>query len=162
MDASEKTRAWTLTDELVLEVYAMTRRPSSPGPEDLMTSLRGCAVRAAMKIVQGVHGSKGDLGACLRSALCSLAELRYYVYLARRLGVIDLRRYRTACGRHERAVRCVRALLVAEELGLNAAAAARGAGSFRAERAGAGGAPGAEAVFLEGDGPIALGPEETG
>ncbi len=107
----ETLRAWTVMDELVLEVFAMTRRHSAEIPEDLPAALRGVAVRAALKIVQGLRLRGAESLVPLRSALGILAELRYYLYLARRLGLIDLRRYRGACARHERVQVCLREIL---------------------------------------------------
>jgi four helix bundle protein len=104
----ERLRAWSLVDELVLEVYAMTRRLPEGAPEDLAAALRSAALRSALQIVRGAHGDSVDFAAALGSAEGSLAELRYYLYLARRLGVIDLRRYRIACGRHDRVNRFLR------------------------------------------------------
>ena len=104
----ERLRAWSLVDELVLEVYGMTRHLPEGAPEDLAAALRSAALRSALQIVRGAHGDSGDFSAALGSAQGSLAELRYYLYLARRLGVIDIRRYRIACGRHDRVHRFLR------------------------------------------------------
>ena len=110
-DGREKLRAWTLVDELVLEIYGMTRRIPAEGPADLPAAMRGSVVRSALRIVQGVHGRGSDFDESLHAALGSLAELRYYLYLARRLGLIDLRRYRASCAQHERVQKFLRALL---------------------------------------------------
>ena len=110
-DGREKLRAWTLVDELVLEIYGMTRRIPAEGPSDLPAAMRGSVVRSALRIVQGVHGPGSAFDDSLHAALGSLAELRYYLYLARRLGLIDLRRYRASCAQHERVQKFLRALL---------------------------------------------------
>jgi four helix bundle protein len=99
-------------DELVLDAYAMTRRTSADGWDDLPAAMRGAVLRAALRIVQGVHTASGEgFDHSLRAALGTLAEYRYYLYLARRLGLIDLRRYRAACARHERVQKCLREML---------------------------------------------------
>ena len=113
-DGRGRLRAWTLMDELVLDLYGITRKHPADRPGDLPAALREVGVRAALRIVQGVHG-EGDGGhVALRSALGALAELRYYLYLARRLGFIDLRQYKGACAQHERVQKCLRELLATE------------------------------------------------
>lgn len=154
MEASQQTRAWTLTDELVLEIYTMTHRHASTAPNDLVGSLRGSAVRAAMNIIQGAQGRKEDLAPCLQAALGSLAETRYYIYLARRLGVIDVRRYRSACARHDRAVRCVRDLLAADPSGASPAVSRRPDAVWTPEFPGGEGVRRAEASVTSASGRI--------
>jgi len=128
-DVEDRLRAWSLVDELVLEVYAMTRHLPEGAPEDLAAALRSAALRSALQIVRGAHGGAGDFAAALGSAEGSLAELRYYLYLARRLGVIDIRRYRIACGRHDRVQRFLRESR--ESAGRPRAAGAAGASGVR-------------------------------
>lgn len=110
-DSELRIRAWTATDELVVELHAMTRHPSPHGASEIPNALRATAIRAALALARAVQsqGQEVDLG--VRASLTALAELRYHMYLARRLGAIDLRQYRGACARHERATKCVRALL---------------------------------------------------
>src|SRR5437867_379211 len=116
-EVREKLRAWTLADELVLEICSMTRKSPAGEPQDLPLALRATAMRSAIRVVQGVHGSGKDFEVCLRSALGSLAELRYYLYLARRLNLIDLRRYRIVCQRHERVQKYLKELLAQDGTG---------------------------------------------
>ena len=110
-EGRQALRAWILMDELVIDVYTMTRKPPVECPADLAAALRSVALQAALRIVQGLHGPAADLAPSLRSAQGVLAELRYHLYLSRRVGLIELRRYRTACARHERVQKCLRDLL---------------------------------------------------
>ncbi len=110
-ESRDAMRVWTLMDELVVEIHSITRKPPDEGFGDLAAALRGASVRAALKIVQGLHGPASELPAAFRSALGLLAEMRYHLYLARRMGLIDLRRYKATCSRHERTQRCLRDLL---------------------------------------------------
>lgn len=110
-EGGERLRAWTLVDELVLDVFVLTRKIAVQGYEDLPVALRGSALQAALKVVQGVHGGPAELGACTRAALGTLAEFRYHLYLCRRLGLIDVRRYRAVAMRLEKTQKCLRELL---------------------------------------------------
>lgn len=111
LGAREKLKAWTLVDEIVLETFGLTKSPSSDGMEDLAGAMRGAALRSALRTTQAVQARLSDLDPALRSALSSLGELRYLLYLARRLGLFDLRRYRASCARLERAQKAIRDLL---------------------------------------------------
>src|SRR5262245_33592762 len=102
MERKEALRAWTLVDELVVEIHHMTAKLPGGGPEDLPAAMRARALRSGLLIVKGVHGAGSDLAPALAGAIGSLSELRYFLYLARRLGMIDLRRYRSACAQHEK------------------------------------------------------------
>lgn len=117
MDARDKVRAWAMVDELVLDVYAMTRKIPSEEPTELPAALRAAALRSAVRIVQGLHGRGADFVIGLQASLGSLAELRYCLYLAKRLGLIDLRRYRAVCARLEKAQKLLRDLRTHETAG---------------------------------------------
>src|SRR5262249_11799528 len=109
-EGGDGLRAWTLVDELVLDVFVLTRKITVQGYEDLPVALRVAALQAAVKVVQGVHGGPAELAVCARSALGVLAEFRYYLYLCRRLGLIDVRRYRAVTLRLEKTQKCLREL----------------------------------------------------
>ena len=114
-EGGDRLRAWTLVDELVLDVFVLTRKIAAQGYEDLPAALRSASLQAALKVVHGVHGGPVELAACVRSALGSLAEFRYHLYLCRRLGLIDVRRYRAVALRLEKAQKCLRELAGAAE-----------------------------------------------
>ena len=121
-EGGDGLRAWTLVDELVLDVFVLTRKIAVQGYEDLPVALRGAALQAALKVVQGVHGGPAELAVCVRSALGTLAEFRYHLYLCRRLGLIDVRRYRAVTLRLEKAQKCLRELPGASDAGSGTAA----------------------------------------
>jgi hypothetical protein len=109
-EGGERLRAWTLVDELVLDVFVLTRKITVQGYEDLPLALRGAAIQAALKVVHAVHGGPSELTVCTRAALGALAEFRYHLYLCRRLGLIDVRRYRAVGLRLEKAQKGLREL----------------------------------------------------
>ena len=114
-EGGDRLRAWTLVDELVLDVFVLTRKIAVQGYEDLPVALRASALQAALRVVHGVHGGSVELAVCLRSALGTLAEFRYHLYLCRRLGLIDVRRYRAVALRLEKTQKCLRELLASAE-----------------------------------------------
>ena len=111
-EIKDKLRAWTLVDELVQEVHAMTRKLPSEQHQDMPALLRQSVLRAALGIVQGMNGSGEEFDSALRSTIGSLSEFRYYLYLSKRLGVIEIRRYRGVCLRHDRIQTFLRELLL--------------------------------------------------
>ena len=125
-EGGDRLRAWTLVDELVLDVFVLTRKIAVQGYEDLPVALRGSALQAALRVVQGVHGGAAELATCTRAALGALAEFRYYLYLCRRLGLIDVRRYRAVSLRLEKTQKCLRELLSGSSNGAGAPMDARG------------------------------------
>jgi hypothetical protein len=141
-EGGDRLRAWTLVDELVLDVFVLTRKIAVQGYEDLPIALRGAALQAALKVVHGVHGGPSELAICARSALGTLAEFRYYLYLCRRLGLIDVRRYRAVALRLEKTQKCLREHL----------AGANGPGSETQTHAERSGPP-----FEQADGAVAAG-----
>jgi len=114
-EGGDRLRAWTLVDELVLDVFVLTRKIAVQGYEDLPAAMRASALQAALKVVHGVHGGAAELATCARSALGTLAEFRYHLYLSRRLGLIDVRRYRAVALRLDKTQKCLRELLVSAE-----------------------------------------------
>src|ERR1043166_4470970 len=104
-ESGERLRAWTAVDELVLDICTMTKSLAAHGHEDVPATLRGLAIKSALRTTLAVQGRGSEYGTSLRAALTALGELRYFLYLARRLGLIEARRYRAACVRHERAQR---------------------------------------------------------
>ena len=103
-------KVWSLVDELVLEVHALTARFPADERNGLGRTLRDSALAAAGALMRGASG--GDIRLCdgVGSALEQLAPLRYQIYLARRLNLLDIRRYRAACLRHDKAVAALKEL----------------------------------------------------
>ena len=80
-------RAWKLIDELVLEVYRLTRSFPEDERYGLTSQLRRAMVSAAGNIVEG-SGRKtdNDYLQFLYVSLSSLKEAEYYLAIAERLG----------------------------------------------------------------------------
>lgn len=103
--ADSRVRAWGLLDELVQEVYRATRLFPAEEREGLVRAIRQSAVAAAVRLASTeVPGPRGaETGLCRAAA--RLSELRYYLYLARRLRLIESGTYRAVVARHDRAAR---------------------------------------------------------
>ena len=100
-----RVRAWGLLDELVQEVYRATRMFPPEEREGLVRAIRQSAVAAAVRLASSETPPGGGGPAGLNRASARLSELRYYLYLARRLRLIESGTYRAVVARHERAVR---------------------------------------------------------
>ena len=105
--AARRVRAFKATDAFVIEAYRITAALEGPSGRDLAREIRRIVTRCGGALVAASapgSGANGDLRG-LEAAGRSLAEGRYYLYLARRLGLIDLSRYRALMSRHDAAAR---------------------------------------------------------
>jgi four helix bundle protein len=103
--ADPRVRAWGLLDELVQEVYRATRLFPAEERDGLVRALRQSAVAAAVRLASAAPSRPGAPDGALLRAMARLSELRYYLYLARRLRLIESGTYRAVVARHERAAR---------------------------------------------------------
>ena len=108
-----RVRAFKATDAFVVETYREATGLKGKSGEQIGRELRAVVMRCGGAIVAASVADAGgeaerDL---LESARTSLAEGRYYLYLARRLGLFDQRRYRGLIVRHEAAARELEAVL---------------------------------------------------
>jgi four helix bundle protein len=103
--ADPRVRAWGLLDELVQEVYRATRLFPAEEREGLVRAIRQSAVAAAVRLASGGPAVPEVPDTSVLRASARLSELRYYLYLARRLRLIESGTYRAVVARHERAAR---------------------------------------------------------
>jgi four helix bundle protein len=105
--AERRVRAFKATDAFVIEAYRITTVLDGPSGRDLAREIRRIVTRCGGALVAAsAPGTRPDdelRG--LEAAGRSLAEGRYYLYLARRLGLIDVTRYRALMSRHDAATR---------------------------------------------------------
>jgi len=77
-----------------------------PGTAELARRLRGAAVDCGTNLVAAAHRGTPEEGkAYLERAKARLMEARYLLYLARRFGAVDSKRYRNLSTRLDRATR---------------------------------------------------------
>ena len=102
--------AFKATDAFTVEAYRETGRVKNAG---LAGEIRRTVIRSGGALVAASASAPG--GALerkhLERARSSLAEGRYYLYLARRFGVLDPRRYRALTLRQDAAARELQQLL---------------------------------------------------
>ena len=101
------------TDAFAVEAYRIAGSMSGREQVVLAAEIRRTALRSGGAIV-AASASPPDSAqerAELEKARASLTEGRYYLYLARRFGMLDRRRYRTLTSRQDAALREVGQLL---------------------------------------------------
>ena len=85
-----KIRAWVLADELALKVYEITRGFPASERYGLTSQLRRAASSVPANIAEGSNRtSRKEYLQFLSIASGSIAEVRYFLLLAKRLGLMD-------------------------------------------------------------------------
>ena len=97
-------RAFALVDEVVTEVYSMTARFPPDERGRLGSDLRAHAKEASLALLASPGRPR------ISQALESLIALRYLLSIGRRMGHVDIRKYRGLCAREDKAAEALRAL----------------------------------------------------
>ena len=107
MNGDRRVRAFRATDAFALEVHRLPSRRVGGSPSDVLEAIRRVALRSGGALVAAASNSAGggDERRLLIRARVELSEGRYYLYLARRLGLLDARHYRGLTARHDAALR---------------------------------------------------------
>ena len=93
-----KIKAWQLGDDLAVAVYEITRRFPRDEIYGLTSQLRRAASSAPANIAEGSNrSSRRDYLHFLSIAAGSLAEVRYFLHLSKRLGYVSRAEY-SQCG----------------------------------------------------------------
>ena len=111
--AETRVRAFRATDAFVVETYREASGLKGKNGEQIGREIRAVVMRCGGALVAASLAGAGGPAerSLLETARASLAEGRYYLYLARRLGLVDQRRYRGLIARHEAAARELEAVL---------------------------------------------------
>ena len=87
-------KAWQLADELTFGIYEVTKSFPKEELYGLVSQMRRASVSVPANIAEGAaRASRKEYLQFLSIARGSLAELRYYVHLANRLGYLVNDRY---------------------------------------------------------------------
>ena len=108
-----RVRAFRATDQFALAVWQAVRTFNRPEGESLADEIRRAVARAGGSLVAAASARDGDgsTDRSLEAARQGLLEIRYFLYLARRLGCLDLKRYKDLAALQEAALRELAALL---------------------------------------------------
>jgi four helix bundle protein len=108
-----RVRAFKAADAFAVEAYRVSAALPAAAPSGLIEAIRRVALRSGGALVAASTNPAGGPGEqrLLERARAELIEGRYYLDLARRLGLLDVRRYRGLTARHEAALQELGALL---------------------------------------------------
>jgi four helix bundle protein len=112
-ETARRLRAFRATDHFALAVWQEVRAFARTEGEALAREIRRAVARSGGSLVAASSaGEDGDAGRrAITSAHTGLLEVRYYLYLARRLGCLDLKRYRQLTTLQDAALRELASLL---------------------------------------------------
>lgn len=101
-DRWKKLEVWRLADELAVEVYRLTRDFPREEMYGLTSQLRRAALSVPTNVVEG-YSRRGDkeLVQFLNIGYGSLAEAKYLLHFARRLGYLDENTYGDVAHRYD-------------------------------------------------------------
>jgi len=99
--------AFRAIDAFTVEAYRVSVALGAGAGRDLGGELRRAVIRSGGAVVAASSAAPGGVEERehLERARSALAESRYYLYLARRFGVLDGRRYRALTVRQDAALR---------------------------------------------------------
>lgn len=108
-----RIRAFKATDAFAIEAYRISRALTASAHDGLAGEIRRQAVRCGGALVAAAASQPGgkDERRLLERARVSLIQGHYCLYLARRLGLIDLKLYRALGVRQDAAIRELETLL---------------------------------------------------
>ena len=111
--AERRVRAFRATDQFALAAWQAVRAFNRAEGESLAQEIRRAIARTGGSLVAAASAQEADDGAlrALQTAHQGLLEIRYFLYLARRLGCLDLKRYKELSSLQDAALREVAALL---------------------------------------------------
>ncbi len=113
LSGDRRVRAFKAADAFAVEAYRLSIRLPGEEKHDVIEAIRRVALRSGGALVAASGSTSGGVGERehLERARSELIEGRYYLYLARRLGLLDVKRYRGLSTRQDAALRELDALL---------------------------------------------------
>ena len=113
MKLDSAMKVFRATDAFAVEAYRVARGFPKRGGEHLGGEILRTAIRSGGAVVAASASAAEGASkrAHLRSARIALVEGRYYLYLARRFGLLDFKKYRSLTVRQDAALREVENLL---------------------------------------------------
>ncbi len=113
LSGDRRLRAFKATDAFTVEAYRVSASLPRTGAEGVVEAIRKVALQSGGALVASTANPAGGLAERrqLERAREGLVEVRYYLYLARRLGSLDVKRYRGLSLRQAAALREIELLL---------------------------------------------------
>ena len=113
LSGERRVRAFRVTDQFALAAWQAARAFPRPEGESLAREIRRAVARSGGSLVAAASAPADDPGGrrALEGAHQGLLEVRYFLYLARRLGCLDLKKYKELSALQESALRELSALL---------------------------------------------------
>lgn len=112
-ETGRRVRAFRATDHFALAAYQVARTFARPEGDELAREIRRAVARSGGALVAAASAVDENSATrrSLETAHRGLLEIRYFLYLARRLGCIDLKRYRQLTTLQDAALRELASLL---------------------------------------------------
>ena len=112
IDGARRRRAFRVADGFTLEAWCAVRRLGGPEGTLLAGEIRARLARAGASLLAASAAAPGspEEGRGVGDARRGLLEARYLLYLARRVGALDLKAYRRLTSAHDGADRDLAAL----------------------------------------------------
>lgn len=112
LKGDRRIRAFRATDAFAVEAYRLAAPPGTTHSA-LIREIRRVAVRSGGALVAASARFPGGASerVLLERARDEMIEGRYYLYLARRLGLLDVKHYRGLAARQDAALRELETLL---------------------------------------------------
>ena len=106
-------RAFKATEAFTVEAYRVSATLPRTASASLIEAIRSVTLRSGGALVAATANPVGGVAERrqLERARERLIEVRYYLYLARRLGILDVKRYRGLTLRQDAALRELERLL---------------------------------------------------
>lgn len=108
-----RVRAFRVTDQFALAAWQAARAFPRPDGESLAREIRRAVARSGGSLVAAASAPADDPGGhrALETAHQGLLEIRYFLYLARRLSCLDLKKYKELSALQEAALRELSSLM---------------------------------------------------
>lgn len=126
-EGDRRLRAFRATDAFAVEAFQAMRTLGRTEGEGLAREIRRVAARSGGALVAASASAPGepDERRGLEVARAGLLEVRYYLYLARRLGFLELKRYRQLASHQDAALRELDGLIASRMSGAGLGAKVR-------------------------------------
>lgn len=107
-----RVRTWRLVDDLTLRVFEMANSLPHGERDCLSRQIRETAALCGAAVAEWAGGKKGrEEYSTLKRSHSLMISLRYYIYLARRLNLIEQKQYAGLIQKHEAASSIIEAVI---------------------------------------------------